>query len=280
MQIHHQKNLLEYEFPLRLFVDVITEFPHHWHQEFEIVYVVDGKADIGLNNKVYFLKERDILLVGPGEVHSFIPRYAHNRVMILQFGMSIVDSIDSVIGENRITEPFIPWDKNHSLAQVHGKLEEHILKIYSEYQKREEGYRLAIKAGLCSIMVILLRQVPSEKYSAAEKNRRLLKLERLKNVFNYVAQNYQKDISLEQAAEVANFSIYHFTRFFKECTGMTFTKYLNVYRIGKIEQMLKDTDKAITRLALEEGFNSIKTFNRVFKEVKGCSPSEYRKSKI
>ena len=115
------------------------------------------------------------------------------------------------------------------------------------------------------------------KYSPHEKSRKLGRLERLEQVFEYVDNNYDRPISLDQIARVANFSIYHFTRFFKETTGMTFGEYLNSYRIKKAEAYLEDAQNTITEIAFKSGFNSIKTFNRVFKHQKGCSPSEYRK---
>jgi AraC-like DNA-binding protein len=72
--------------------------------------------------------------------------------------------------------------------------------------------------------------------------------------------------------------MYHFTRFFKDTTGMTFWQYLNNYKVSKAVNLLINTSDSISEIAFNSGFNSIKTFNRVFKQVKGCSPSEFRKA--
>jgi AraC-like DNA-binding protein len=93
-----------------------------------------------------------------------------------------------------------------------------------------------------------------------------------------VEHNYTREITLAEIAGAANFSIYHFARFFKEATGMTFIQYLNNYRISKAIRYLCSTTDPITEIAFQAGFDSIKTFNRVFKQLKGCSPTEYKKS--
>lgn len=137
-----------------------------------------------------------------------------------------------------------------------------------------------MKARLYDLAVILLRQVPMENYPPREKSRLLNRLERLKKVFAYVEENYNRSISLEEVAEEASFSVYYFTRFFKEATGMTFGQYLSFYRINIAEEYLLSYNDPITEVAFKAGFNSIKTFNRVFKKLKGCSPTEFREQNM
>lgn len=137
-----------------------------------------------------------------------------------------------------------------------------------------------MKARLYDLVVLLIRKVPMEKRTYEDENRQIDTLNRLENVFQYVEKNYSLEISLEQAAFVAGYSIYHFTRFFKKNTGITFSQYLSNFRITKAEWELLNSNSNITEIAYKSGFNSIKTFNRVFKQVKGQAPSQYRKSKI
>ncbi|MBR4169442.1 MAG: helix-turn-helix transcriptional regulator, partial [Lachnospiraceae bacterium] len=81
---------------------------------------------------------------------------------------------------------------------------------------------------------------------------------------------------LDDIAAMTGFSKYHFSRLFKEFTNTSFYKYLNVRRIGYAEKLLLDPGINVTEAAVRSGFNSISAFMRMFKIVKGCTPTEFR----
>lgn len=101
-------------------------------------------------------------------------------------------------------------------------------------------------------------------------------METIMSACNYINQHYQEALSLEEVAEFSGFSKFHFTRIFKQCMNMTFYEYLNQKRISKAEELLSTTGESVTEIAMSSGFSSISAFNRTFKSIKGCSPSEYR----
>jgi len=282
MHVMHEKDLLEPSFPFRLFIINASQFPPHWHEEIEVVYVLEGEVRVVLNSRLYVLKKSDILLIGGGDIHHFLTQQKNNKVAIIQFGLSIfenfpISSIDKrftrLLAGNS-TDGDVPVD-----VQVHRELEQHIVAFIDEYTKKQQGYQLALKARVFDIGVILLRKVPMENYVLQEKVKRLNKLERLENVFAYVEKNYEVNVTLSEISKVANFSVYHFVRFFKDTVGMTFGQYLNDFRIKKAKVCLLTSSEPITQVAFKTGFNSVTTFNRLFKELQGCSPSEFRKSK-
>ncbi|MNV62684.1 Exoenzyme S synthesis regulatory protein ExsA [compost metagenome] len=83
-------------------------------------------------------------------------------------------------------------------------------------------------------------------------------------------------ITLADAARQANMSLFYFSRFFKSLSGMSYIAYLSNIRVNQAEQLLLTTDKSILDIALECGFTNIRTFNRVFKQIKQRTPSELR----
>ena len=83
-------------------------------------------------------------------------------------------------------------------------------------------------------------------------------------------------LTLEDTASLMGFSKFHFSRLFKDYTGYTFCDYLNYRRIKATEELLPRSDLPITEIAMQVGFSSISTFNRLFRVYKKCSPSEYR----
>jgi transcriptional regulator GlxA family with amidase domain len=82
---------------------------------------------------------------------------------------------------------------------------------------------------------------------------------------------------LKDVAEIAHFSKYHFDRIFKEYTNHSFYQYLKRLRIKKAETLLLTPELPVTEVAMSVGFESITAFNKAFKEIKRCTPSEYKK---
>lgn len=92
----------------------------------------------------------------------------------------------------------------------------------------------------------------------------------------YLRDHSREDISLDDLARQSGFSKFYFSRLFKEFTGMSFVDYLNRSRIMDAEALLVDPDSVITDVALLVGFNSISTFNRVFRKLKGTTPTAFK----
>lgn len=274
MEAWHQRNNLAQDLPLQIIITDIAEFPPHWHEEIEIIYALDENLVIGLNNELFILKPRDIFIIGQGEVHFFPTPSKTSRRLIIQFELSCFDTLTPLIRDRRFMKPFF---SSQTDSEIHHDLEKQILAIKEEYQHKKDAYQLAVKARLYDLMVTILRKTPLEHYSSMERNKHLKRLESLENVFKYVEKNFTRPIKLAEVAQAANFSIFYFTRFFKETTGMTFIQYLNNYRISKALHYLENTTNPITEIAFQSGFESIKTFNRIFKQYKGCSPSVYKK---
>jgi AraC-like DNA-binding protein len=279
MQAWHQKNILDPEYPFLLIISDDLEFPPHWHDEMELVYVLEGRLQVGLAKQIHTLAPQDILIIGRGEVHYFINSpQEKSRVAILQFGLMLFEALTPAMGSRRFLEPHIMRNLPEH-TEVSSILNSTLSAMVSEYMKKREGYQLAMKARLYDLLVSLARELPYEACSDIQRRKQLSRLERLEQVFRFVDENYSMDIRLKDAASVASFSVYHFTRFFKEATGMTFGRYLNGVRIRKAQKYLLSIDNSITEVAFRVGFNSIKTFNRLFKNEVGCSPTDYRLGK-
>ena len=95
----------------------------------------------------------------------------------------------------------------------------------------------------------------------------------------YLKNHYRERISLEEVADVAGVSRYHFTRLFKKVMGISFTYYLNYLRVKKAEETLSRQDANISEIAFSVGFNSLRQFERAFKNTMGFTAAEYRREK-
>src|SRR5699024_4338691 len=101
--------------------------------------------------------------------------------------------------------------------------------------------------------------------------------ERFKNIMEFIMENFERNISLEEISDIANMSVTTFCNYFKEQFRMTFVEYLNSVRIGHVCDSLSKPQKNIAEIAYENGFNNISNFNRQFKKYKKMTPSAYRK---
>ena len=101
-------------------------------------------------------------------------------------------------------------------------------------------------------------------------------IQKFNALMTYIDTHYMENLDLETVAKSVGFSKYHFSRLFKQYTNFTFGDYLCYRRIKAAEELLANPDLSITEVAIQAGFPSISTFNRLFKQHKNCTPSEYR----
>ena len=100
---------------------------------------------------------------------------------------------------------------------------------------------------------------------------------RIEKVLNYINENYDRAVSLDELASLVNISQSHFSQFFKKVTGSNFVSYLNDIRISRACELLSGSDEQITKICFECGFNNVSNFNRQFLRRKRMSPQKYRK---
>lgn len=100
--------------------------------------------------------------------------------------------------------------------------------------------------------------------------------ERVKLVKEHIVAHYMHDICLQEMADIAHMSAESFSRFFRNKTGRTPNRYLIDYRLGIAARMLLTTRQSVSEIGFACGFNTLSHFNRLFRESKGCTPSEFR----
>jgi transcriptional regulator GlxA family with amidase domain len=101
---------------------------------------------------------------------------------------------------------------------------------------------------------------------------------RIEKVFEFMNDNYNKQVSLAEVSRIANMPEASFSRFIKKRTGKTFIDSLNEIRLGHASRMLIDTTNTVAEIAYKCGFNNISNFNRIFKRKKFCIPKEFRET--
>jgi AraC-like DNA-binding protein len=161
---------------------------------------------------------------------------------------------------------------------VYSRIRELVVKIEQEYLKEDAFFETSIYSMLTEIFVLIGRsRTQTTQRFASDEVRQKKYVEKFMDVCSYIDEHCTENLTLDDVASYSGFSKYHFTRLFKQFTGSTFYKYLNQKRITRAERSLSDMSLSVTDVAMTSGFTSMSAFIRMFKIMKGCTPSEFRK---
>ncbi len=238
-------------------------FANHMHDEVEIIYLTEGELGVCCNGENYSLKKGDLVIVFPNLTHS----YSHSARVEGYFAIFKSDILE-VFGESYSAKipvcPVIPCRK------ISPKIEaffEEALELYPSNIpfKNEQLYAL---------MVLLLAQIFNGITFCENKK---LNMNAASQVFAYCNENFSEDISLDSVSRALAVSKYHIIRIFREKLNTTFQAYINRLRMEKAKQLLSQTSESITQISIQTGYNTIRSFNRVFLADTGVSPTQYRK---
>jgi AraC-like DNA-binding protein/mannose-6-phosphate isomerase-like protein (cupin superfamily) len=276
----HQSEKADPVFPVLLRDNTFKSFSYHWHELIELVYIFKGNISVSVGSQTWEAFQGDIIVIDSGVVHGFFNGSPDVNTCIIRaapelFENSLVDLRDWAIRKFVFSrKTFIPADKNDP---VYCRLKKILLEIRQEFYRREDGFRLAVKANLYEMALIFLRKIPRDQSLPQAPYKRCNNHRTLERVFAFIQANSSNcSITLDDAAEAAALNKFYFTRFFKEQTGETYHVYLSKVRVSRAEEYLIETDTPIADIATLCGFASLKTFNRIFKSYAGSSPSEYR----
>jgi AraC family transcriptional regulator len=138
------------------------------------------------------------------------------------------------------------------------------------------------KCGRVADLTRLFATYLAEKYiaAAAEKTdfHGGLPIWQLRKVEDYVREYFAEEISVKRLAELVNLSPFHFSRVFKQATGMTPLQFVTRERITYAQQLIRETSRSLIEIALEVGYTSPSSFTKVFRRVTGVTPMEFRKT--
>lgn len=277
----HEKEIFTEQYPFRLEVNTTEEFqyPLHWHGAIELVYNTCGLCRLNVSGSEVTLNDGDLLLIPSGATHEITACSKGGMRYFIQFTIA---SLDGFGGINDV-RPFmanVVRISGKTEPEFHGSVERCIKQIVSEYEKKDYAYALSLNARIFDIIVLISRHLAAESGLSGVPGSigSITRLGHINKAFEFIEKNYPLKITLKDVSSAVGFSEYYFSRLFKEYTGQNFLYYLSCYRIKKAEKLLSRSEKPILDIALESGFNSLATFNRIFRKVKGCSPTFYRKA--
>lgn len=258
---------------------------------FDMIFMEYGELFLTDGNKAYHLKENDVLLIRPDQEH-----FGHRQITVkskfkwLHFRsvgkMYFSDAVYSMPPERRSMYSFEDR-KNRLVLPLYNKLSalegsefsSYFSKLISfnvdRYRQREDQGQTLLSPLECQELFLRLITI-LQIYQPQLNSSQLLAT----NIMEYLAQNYHRQITLDNIAQYFNFHPAHIIRCLKKEFGITPNKALNGLRIENAKKMLVTSDLGINKISFCMGFSTPTYFNRVFKEYTGQTPKEYRLSQL
>ena len=233
-------------------------FEHHLHKNLEFLYVIRGSVHCTHNHIHYRMEAGDCGLCLPYDIHSLKPE-ENARYWVLVFSEEYVRTF------------------THSLAG-----------------KRADGFRFRcapdvdqyIRQRLIVDQPLTTLTLKSCLYAICEQylnqvnmvHSGQIKTEAITVIDRYIREHHTKNISLSDIARELGYDYNYTSRYFRNTFHMTFTEFINIYRLETAIRLLEETDHSITAIAFESGFQSLRSFHHFFKKHTNTTPSQYKKA--
>ncbi len=248
----------------------------HVHPYYEIFYLVNGDCTFFINHDIYKLNKGDLVIVPEGELHkSTYPQRGFSEQYCLCFKDNNLEWLKEIIGEEIVNASLKMGVI--SIPEKRRDYVEALMKKMSFESKEQDILSAAfIKIGLIELLLFIIRCQRFEQNVIKEID---VDNQLMQQIATYIYNNYNQKITLEHMADKFHISKSYLSKKFKSVTGFRFKEYLVNVRIKNACTLLLDTNKSITDIAFECGFNDSNYFGDAFRHVKGMSPNKYRRNK-
>ena len=256
--IFHQPHNSQSSHSYNAYIYQDLEFQPHFHRNFEVIYVFSGQVEVNINGRNTLLTAGDLAFCLSNEIHQYrTPEHSATWVGVFSgdFVPEFEKSIRGKTGRNC---------RFHCSESTLAYLKEHLF-----HAGPPDFYSLA--ASLYMLCGEYLRQITLTDRSCRE-------YALMNDTVDYISQNFRRRLTLAEVARALGYDHCYFSKIFHSAFGVCFSDYLNTCRFNAAAEALLTSNDSITAIALESGFQSIRSFNEVFRKKAGMTPAQYRKA--
>lgn len=253
-------------------------FLWHYHPEYEIVYIDGANGTRHVGDHVSRYEGSDLVFIGPNIPHlnfDYGVRTDHREVVVQ-------------LSETFLGDQFWRAPEFAAIASLFETARSGV-SFYGE-TKRRVGEQLEMLANLApferlmALFAIFQQLATSEERTLlhgkpVSSHYTLQEQQRLRRVYRHIDENYARRIDIREMADLVNLTEAAFCRYFKRMTRLTFTQFLNQYRISQAQKLLL-TDHNVTEACYATGFESVSYFNRIFRKVAGENPLQFKRRHV
>ena len=276
------------DFPCASYDELFSKFfegevPWHWHDEVEIVLVVEGSTKLECIGKDMLLKAGDMAFINAGALHKLtnhgkeegegdcrILNAVFNPQMIggMNFSRIYKKHVLPVINNRELScyhfSPEIDW-QNEAINELQ--------QAYEIWQRERDDYEFVMTLALMKFWYLFEQNAPEIRANTRVQTNQEKRLHKL---LNYMHSHYASPLSVADISDAANISESECYRLFRNTLKTTPNHYLLSYRLRMAAQMLVESDKPITKIAYDVGFNCPAYFAKKFKLAFAKTPKNFR----
>lgn len=249
--------------PITLLEEQNLTFPLHLHKTAELLIVQEGSMSITIADKNYLLHEGNLLVIFPGQLHEYNSHKAGSKSYIIIFQPASFPEYAEQLKQFHPSNPFIPgYLLNEDVFLA-------IERLYSP------TITTNLKAAWLNL--ILAHIFPAFHL---EKNTENNETHLISRIIEYLSIHFTEPVTLDILAKEMHINKFHLSHTFADKFHSSLTEYLNKLRTEKAIRLLTATNYSIEKTGALSGFETQRTFNRVFKSQTGLTPSAYRKKHL
>ena len=253
--ITHQVDNSYGNFNYNAYVYMNIGWQAHFHGNYELIYAIEGDTEINVNGICHKLTPGDFLLIAPYLIHS-MEIGGESRVWI------------GVFSEDYIAE-FAKNNKGMRFSRFRcAEPIEKYLREYLIFQGTPERY----------IAISCLNAVCAECAKNADKKLSDTDARFVESVIEYISAKMSENVTMSEIADALGYEYHYFSLLFKRYFSIRFKSFVNLFKFQYACSLLSDSSKSISEVCFESGFETVRSFNRVFREYCGMTPTEYRRS--
>lgn len=273
-------------FPVACYHDNISEkaVSWHWHVELELLMVETGTARVSVNGTDRTVKRGEGVFINTGLLHGAWPEGGETCCLYsMVFHPRLVGgSVDSILWqkymEPLLSDPCRPFVHFTNVLQWEKDASNAIQAAWRACVSEMEGFEFAVREHLSRLVLLLTKNCPAAEKKPTEKI--LRDGERIKGMLQYIQEHYHEELTLAKIAGSAAVCESECLRCFRSMIGSTPIQYVKQIRIQKAAELLTTTNRKISDIGAACGFQEMSYFAKTFRELKGCTPGQYRNRTI
>lgn len=255
----------------------------HYHEQIEVVAIVKSTGTRFVGDNISFFEPGEIVVIGKNLPHM----WQNSDQYFDTDNQDQAEAVTIHLGLNFSENNFLDIPENSEISNlinnsIRGILFKNSPKIFQKISElnNEKGYNRLLK-----ILEILNDLGLSKSYEPLASDGFMERISntkesRIYQVHKFIMNNFKKEVTLDQVAEVANMNASAFSRYFKKVQGRTLIQYINDIKIGYACKLLMNDNMNVIEVCYESGFNNVSNFNKQFRKIHGKSPREYRSKMI
>ena len=244
--------------------DHMTKFPSHMHDEVEILYMLDGEQGININNETATLHKGDCAVIFPNTQHEYL------RPDEMPGKNSAGESVMIFVASHIF---YYIFPNMHNMTPVSCILNSSEISENATFAFNKIINENVSTARLGWVYIILGHIVPKLNISEEKLD---LDSSAISRLMNYISTNFQNSITLEILSDALGMSKSQISHIFSDKIRISLRSYIGIRRSEYAAQLIRTSNDTLSNIAMQSGFESLRTFNRVFREVYGVTPSQFR----